>query len=468
MPDFFKRTALAANIGNRILSTAATSTSGSGVFLAAPRRTGKSTFLREDLRPQLEKQGALVLYVDLWENKQTDPGTAITDAIRMELAKHDGVLKRLAKSSGLDKLSVAGTTFSLDRLGLDKGISLTAALSALSDEVQKPIVLVIDEAQHSITTEGGINALFALKAARDELNSSRHHSLRVVATGSNQDKLAMLRNSKEQAFFGAPLVNFPPLDAHYVDWFVQNVGLPAPLDPARVMEMFKQASNRPEILGAAADTLRFDFEIDPADVPERFYAEVAREIENTNREALRVIHSLTPLQASVLQVLAEAGADYAPFEAKTLESYQHVLATNAPASEVKADIPNVQQALVALQEKNLVWKASRGVYALEDSSLADLLVQQRLKERGAPSASPVERDKAAPQQRVSVGTYSGPVIAISDDGSVTQRVNRDGTTVKHDAKLLSAQVAIGDSVDITYTKGVGQVTGAAQSKGPER
>jgi hypothetical protein len=29
--------------------------------------------------------------------------------------------------------------------------------------------------------------------------------------------------------------------------------------------------------------------------------------------------------------------------------------------------------LVALQDKGLVWKAARGVYALEDTSLADLL-----------------------------------------------------------------------------------------------
>ena len=63
-------------------------------------------------------------------------------------------------------------------------------------------MLIVDEAQHAITSDAGADALFALKAARDELNSSAHHGLRVVATGSNRDKLAMLRNSKDQAFFG--------------------------------------------------------------------------------------------------------------------------------------------------------------------------------------------------------------------------------------------------------------------------
>jgi len=371
--NFFKRTDLANDLADKVLFISPTSASSSGLFLAAPRRTGKSTFLREDLRPQLESKGALVLYVDLWENRQTDPGDAIIHAIRMELAKHDGVLTRLAKSTGLDKVSVGGTSFSLDKLGLEKGISLSAALSALSDEVSKPIVLIIDEAQHAITSDGGSNALFALKAARDELNSSRHKGLRVVATGSNQDKLAMLRNSKEQAFFGAPLVKFPSLGKEYVAWFCQHAKLGASLDGEAVYELFAKAAFRPEILGAAADTLRFEFGIDKNEIPERFYTEVLREIQATNKEALRVIHSLTPLQSSVFQVLAKAGVAYAPFESRTMESYQSLMATIAPKSEVRADIPNVQQALVALQEKGLVWKAARGVYALEDTSLADLI-----------------------------------------------------------------------------------------------
>jgi hypothetical protein len=371
--NLFKRTELACEIADKILFASPTSASSSGLFLAAPRRTGKSTFLREDLRPQLESKGALVLYVDLWENRQTDPGDVIVNVIRSELAKHDGVLKRLAKSTGLDKVSIGGTSFTLDKLGLAQGISLSAALSALSDDVQTPIVLVIDEAQHAITTDGGTNALFALKAARDELNSTRHKGLRVVATGSNQDKLAMLRNSKDQAFFGAPLVRFPSLGMEYVKWFCAHVDLGAAIDPDMVFDLFSKASFRPEILGSAADTLRFAFGVEKNDIASRFYEEVLLEIESTNKAAKRVIHSLTPLQSAVFQVLAMTGSDYAPFEAKTMELYQNVMSSIASKSDVVADLSNVQQALVALQEKGLVWKAARGVYALEDTSLGELL-----------------------------------------------------------------------------------------------
>ena len=47
---------------------------GSGLFLTAPRRTGKSTFMREDLVPALKDRGVLTTYVDLWEDRQRDPG----------------------------------------------------------------------------------------------------------------------------------------------------------------------------------------------------------------------------------------------------------------------------------------------------------------------------------------------------------------------------------------------------------
>lgn len=63
--EIFHRTALAADMAGKILFVSPTSASSSGLFLAAPRRTGKSTFLREDLRPQLEEKGGLVVYADL-------------------------------------------------------------------------------------------------------------------------------------------------------------------------------------------------------------------------------------------------------------------------------------------------------------------------------------------------------------------------------------------------------------------
>ena len=376
----FHRTELAERMVKGIMASAVGSASASGLFLAAPRRTGKSTFVREDLRPALQKCGATVLYVDLWANKQADPGAVIVGAVRAELAKHDGIVAKLAKSVGMEKVTVGGVAFSLDRVGLGKEISLSGALAALSDETKQPIVLLIDEAQHAITTDGGYDALFALKAARDELNSSEHYGLRIVATGSNRDKLAMLRNSKDQAFFGAPLVSFPALDADYILWFCKGVGLAGPLDPDAVMTLFRRAGHRPEILGAAADSIRFDFNIKPADVGAAFAKAVGEQIEEADQQTLRVIQALTPLQSAVLRVLARDGEKYAPFETGTMESYRAMLSALAIGEATVPDVSNVQASLGALQEKSLIWKEKRGVYSLEESTTAELMRQHGLLE----------------------------------------------------------------------------------------
>ncbi|MES2074208.1 MAG: ATP-binding protein [Pseudomonadota bacterium] len=376
----FHRPALAGKLVQQILQVGVGSAAGSGVFLSAPRRTGKSTFVREDLRPAFEAEGALVVYVDLWANPPADPGDAIVQAIRSALRGQDGVLLRLAKGAGLSKFSVGGAMqFDLDRVGLGATVSLTEALVALSDEIAAMIVLVVDEAQHAKTSDAGIAALFALKAARDELNSSRHHGLRVVCTGSNRDKLAMLRNSKDQAFFGAPMVNFPLLGQDFVDWFCQGIALPFPLDPAQVWPLFVAVGCRPELLGAAGDRFRFDFELDPAAGPAQFAEEVRRLAAEMVEVQRKVIHSLTPIQLAVLRVMAACGNNYAPFEAATMARYRLAMQlAGLPAEELKADVPGAQQALIALQDKKLVWRAARGMYAVEEQGTVDLLRDEGL------------------------------------------------------------------------------------------
>jgi hypothetical protein len=370
----YHRPELAARLAKLIMQVAVGSSASSGVFLAAPRRTGKSTFAREDLRPALEKAGAIVLYADLWQDLTKDPGLVIVEAVREAVGRSDGFITRLAKATGIEKVAVGGLNFSLDKIGLGKDIDLTTALVALSDESQKLIVLMIDEAQHAITTEAGVAALFALKAARDELNSSRHHGLRVVCTGSNRDKLAMLRNSKDQAFFGASMVPFPTLDRNYIEWLCDHIDLPSPLDPAEVYELFKESGYRPEMLGAAADAIRFDFFIDPENVRERFAELVRAQADELNANLKKVLHSLTPIQSAVIRVMGSMGDSYAPFEAPTMDLYAAAMkqAGIAPTA-IKVEVPGVQQALIALQEKNLVWKASRGVYAVEEHVIVDLL-----------------------------------------------------------------------------------------------
>ncbi len=372
---FFHRPDLANDLANVILNEAPLAPTRSGLFLAAPRRTGKSTFVREDLMPALEKRGAAVLYVDLWADKAIEPGSAIVALVRSAFAQDDGFVLKMARKAGMDKVNVGGLSFDVAKVGLGTGVSLSQALGALSDRVKAPIVLMIDEAQHAATTDEGNNALFALKAARDELNSTHHFGLRIVATGSSRPKLAILRASKDQAFYKAMMRAFPPLGVDYVRWFVDNAGLPTQLDVDRTLRSFERAAWRPEVLMQALGDLPDDNGVLPpaGRLDDAFEVAVAAAIEESDEAMLKVVRALTPLQGVVLRVLAIQGDAYTPYAVASLKAYSEQLAQLDPDSVDKVNVPNVQSTLEALQAKSLVWRAAHGEYALEEQGLVDLM-----------------------------------------------------------------------------------------------
>jgi len=76
----FKRKALAEEMV-RALAGETIADFSSGMFLAAPRRTGKSTFLKNDLIPECAVREWLPVYVDLWDDRDADPADLIGGAI---------------------------------------------------------------------------------------------------------------------------------------------------------------------------------------------------------------------------------------------------------------------------------------------------------------------------------------------------------------------------------------------------
>lgn len=377
---FFRRATLAKKIADDVLDDRPAAAAASGLFLSSPRRTGKSTFLREDLLPELQTRDVEVLYVDLWKDTESDPGDVIMNAIREKLAENAPVLARIARKFGVgDELSVGPAKIStqslLGSVGIGKGVSLADALGVYSEETKKTIVLIIDEAQHAMTTEMGRSSFFALKAARDELNRSGMYGLRIVATGSNREKLAALRGQKDQAFFLAPMQTLPHLGRDFVQWFREANLIGDQTDEERIWQVFETCGYRPEILSAALNrVLAEPSESDPPEpLDQKIEAKAMDLIRESVGEQLRIVHSLTPLQSSVLRVMAAEGEGYSPFESRTMGKYRKVLDADFPDEETRADVSGVQAALEGLQRKGLVWNESRGVYMLEDASLASVM-----------------------------------------------------------------------------------------------
>jgi hypothetical protein len=134
----FHRPAIAADMAQQFLHPKGLTRNNirSGLFLDGLRRIGKTTFLRGDLIPALEAEGAIVVYVDLWSNTAAKPTDLLLAAVRktlQELERPDskalGALKRL---KGLN-VGAAGFKFgfNLAELGKAEGNTLAGAFAEL-------------------------------------------------------------------------------------------------------------------------------------------------------------------------------------------------------------------------------------------------------------------------------------------------------------------------------------------------
>lgn len=375
----FKRPDLARSIVSGLAGEALADYS-SGLFLAAPRRTGKSTFLREDLMPACEERGWGVVYVDLWANKTADPAALIERAIMAKLQMHESRLEKLRKASGLTRVNLFKTvTLDFSEPRLPGGMTLADALLLLAAATERPVVLIVDEAQHAMNSEAGMNAMFGLKAARDAMNQGAGaHGLRLVFTGSNRDKLAHLVLNRQQPFFGASITSFPLLGEDFVEAFTADVNAKLADDNvfqvADVMAAFQCVGHRPELL---------------MDIIQRVALELGAapdlgHLIRSNAEAIQLsvwaeyesaYQALTPLQKAVLEEIATCQIErtaFAPYADATLKRLAELM-KRLGLEEPQPTPQNVQAAIASLRAKELIWRSGRGSYALEDSGLGEWL-----------------------------------------------------------------------------------------------
>ncbi|MFL6463278.1 MAG: hypothetical protein ACJ73N_02570, partial [Bryobacteraceae bacterium] len=237
----------------------------------------------------------------------------------------------------------------------------------------KPIVVVIDEAQHAISTTAGMDAMFALKAARDHLNqgSSGKQKLYLVFTGSNQDKLSRLVLKKAQPFYGCNVTRFPLLERGFSDAYTDHINgflsEENQFEREAVWAAFKLVGQRPEMLRNVVSDVALDGRADALSETLSVSAEAFRTRIWGEMESEFV--ALTLIQRAVLIQIIETGKEFEPFNGKSLSAYEANAGRKVTPSEAQA-------ALTALRQKNLVWQAAYGDYALEDESMATWYTSQ--------------------------------------------------------------------------------------------
>lgn len=369
---YFPRLKLAVEMCEALQGSNLFNDAPNGLFLAAPRRTGKSTFLLADLKPELERRGIAVVYVDLWAAPQRDPGDLIAEAIGAVLSTHLGLVAKAAKASGLESINIAGTLrIDTSKIGQPEGSTLTEALRALHLLARSPVALIVDEAQHSLTSTAGEDAMTALKSARDQLNRPGQVNLMLIMSGSDRDKLLRLVNANAAPFYGSSIKHLPLLGddfvAHLAGLIERQRPELAPVNQPLLAQAFQTLGHRPQFfidtLGQALSPFA-----DTNAQSQRFEATVEvlahQRLEQDRQQMESDYLVLRPVEQAVVWRMLEQGPRFRPYDAEALRFYSDK--TGAPVTRAMA-----QKAMEALRNRqpSLVWKSARGEYAIDDAAM---------------------------------------------------------------------------------------------------
>lgn len=356
----------------------------SGLFLSGLRRTGKTTFLQADLIPALESAGAIVIYADLWSDSLANPAALVRQAIAAKLRELETpfspALQTLKRVKAID-VEAAGFKFGFE---LDSGApaaqpTLAAMLTKVVDDTRSDVVLIVDEVQHAMSGEEGNQLLFALKAARDAVNTRRNspgHFL-FVGTGSHRALVGELTTRRAQAFQGARSERFPVLGDDYVDHVLNRMREQA-AGQGRVVRVpsqavaadaFRTLGSRPEELRKALVVLQND--LPEGSHPDAYLPIIAKTLRSVAAEAeLGKVDELGLLAVAIFNRIASTDGDVkGVFSSESAKDYSSVVGRDVKVEEI-------QPVVNSLVTANLVMRTGHGLYRVTDD-----YVQQLARER---------------------------------------------------------------------------------------
>ena len=331
----------------------------------APRRTGKTVFLRQDLTPAALAKGCVVAYADLWQTRQS-PGVALIRGLEEALAPKTLAQKAL---QGLQRpvKSLKGSA-KVGEMGVGLEVSLedprgTATEMALRIEqlveqlaTRKPLLLLVDEAQELARTK---EAELIATALRTAITKHRDR-MRVVFTGSSRSQLSHVFSNTDAPLYtvGATVNDFPLLGREFVEFvaakFHQACG--RALDAGALWKEFQDFKQQPEPLLSSVVALMMDPSQTLQAVCKRERAEQDKAENHDGTWA-----ALDALQRQLV-LLFSNNPQAKPFAKATLAALARKLGLTG------IDTTSVQYALRRLAEKNVVVKSPRGIFEFESDA----------------------------------------------------------------------------------------------------
>jgi nucleotidyltransferase/DNA polymerase involved in DNA repair len=230
------------------------------------------------------------------------------------------------------------------------------------------VALVIDEAQHALTSEAGETAMAALKSARDQLNRPGLVRLMLVMSGSDRDKLLRLVNTNAASFFGSQIHRMPELGpdfiAHIAQLIIRQRADLAPVNETTLNEAFQLFGQRPQFFMEALGQVLSPLATHAGRFEDAMLAKALQKQQADESQMESDFTALRPLEQAVLWRMLELGTRFRPYDAEALQFYNDTTGD-------KVTVAKVQKALEGLRahQPSLIWKSARSEYAVEDAAM---------------------------------------------------------------------------------------------------
>lgn len=340
---------------------------GSGLAVStsifAPRRTGKTVFLLQDLAPAARAAGYAVAYADLWQTR-LNPGIALIKALEEALEPRtlgERAMRKLKEP--VKKVKAKGSLGEFKgevEVELAEGRKASTEMALRIDELvsqivaRKPLLLLVDEAQELARSKDNELMATALRTAM----TKHRDAMRVIFTGSSRTQLAHVFKNADAPLYsvGGSIQDFPLLGRELVEYVAGRFEKASgrKLDVAKAWVAFQDFRFHPEPFLSAVIAMLMD----PRLKDEKAYAmERAEQDKEENHDGTWA--ALNPMQQQVLRLVVREPL-LKPFSQATRSALGKALGVGV------LEASSVQYAVNDLALKNVVTRSPQGVFRFEN------------------------------------------------------------------------------------------------------
>lgn len=332
----------------------------SSLTLFAPRRKGKTEFLRKDITPLAEHQGWRVFYfsfLDAGDDTAAKFAHALSD-----FAQPQSLLKKAGNLfSRVGKVSTEVTGIKAEMELSQPQEATTGVLASIKTlaEGKQPVLLLLDEIQ-ALASRAHAPTVASLRTALD----LHKDNVKVIFTGSSREGLRKMFSSASAPFFHfSQNFDFPDLGRGFTDHLAdahQRVSSRT-LDKEALWQAFVDMQRTPQFARLLVERLTLNPHADITSLKNQILEEVT-----TSRDFADLWDDLNAIERALLAALASGSP------ALYSQPFKNDLALQLGVDRITT--PNIQSALRSLMNKGFIHQQGSGRYSIEEALFADWIL----------------------------------------------------------------------------------------------